>query len=78
MSDNENEIQDKGLTAPRVTLADLEAEIEELRQAIEQGEGIFHEAGDVLFSAGNVARLAGADGEPAGQLSGRGEKPGCA
>ena len=40
MSDNENEIQDKGLTAPRVTQADLEAEI----------------AAELFFTAGQAAR----------------------
>ena len=40
MSDNENEIQDKGLTAPRVTPADMEAEI----------------AAELFFTAGQAAR----------------------
>lgn len=48
-------------------LADLESEVAELRQALEQGRAleVEHEAGDVLFSAVNVARMADVDAEEA-------------
>lgn len=46
-------------------LQDLESEIAELRQALATGTDIKAEAGDILFSAANAARLAGADAEEA-------------
>ncbi len=46
-------------------LADLESEVRELRAALAQGKGEAEEAGDVLFSAVNVARLLGCDAEEA-------------
>lgn len=46
-------------------LADLESEIAELRAALASGENLPGEAGDVLFSAVNVARMAKVDAEEA-------------
>lgn len=46
-------------------LEDLASEVEELREAIATGQGIQHEAGDVVFAAVNVARHAGVDAEEA-------------
>lgn len=46
-------------------LADLESEVAELRAAIASGENLPGEAGDVLFSAVNVARMAKVDAEEA-------------
>lgn len=46
-------------------LADLESEVAELRAALAGGENLPGEAGDVLFSAVNVARMAKVDAEEA-------------
>lgn len=46
-------------------LEDLAGEVEELRQALEDGVGVEGEVGDVLFSAVNVARMVGCDAEEA-------------
>ncbi|NLW79142.1 MAG: nucleoside triphosphate pyrophosphohydrolase [Ruminococcaceae bacterium] len=46
-------------------LADLRSELEELEQAVEDGQGMQEELGDLLFSAVNVARFVGADAEEA-------------
>ena len=43
----------------------LEEELAELRQALQSGEGVEDELGDVLFSAVNAARFAGVDPEQA-------------
>lgn len=43
----------------------LEEELAELRQALQSGEGVENELGDVLFSAVNAARFAGVDPEQA-------------
>lgn len=43
----------------------LEEELGELRQALQSGEGVAEELGDVLFSAVNVARFAKVDPEQA-------------
>ena len=47
--------------------ADMQSELQELEQALasEDGQEIFHEAGDVLFSAVNLARMAGVPAEEA-------------
>lgn len=44
---------------------DLVREVEELREALQTGEGQAGEVGDVLFSAVNVARFVGVDAEEA-------------
>lgn len=49
----------------REALADLQAEVAELAQAMEQNSGEAEEAGDVLFSAVNVARMLKLDAEEA-------------
>ena len=49
--------------SPLAALQDLESELQELREAMAQGVGQAEEAGDVLFSAVNVARLLGLDAE---------------
>lgn len=56
---------DFGFTYPNAeaALLDLESEVRELREAIAQGSGQAGEAGDVLFSAVNVARLVKCDAE---------------
>ena len=48
-------------------LGDLRSEIAELEEALakEDGDGVFEEMGDVLFSAANVSRLLKADPEEA-------------
>lgn len=46
-------------------LADLESELDELREALRTGENLPGEAGEVLFSAVNVARMAKVDAEQA-------------
>ncbi len=46
-------------------MKDLDSEVAELAEAIQLGEGTRHEAGDVLFSAVNVARLLDVDAEEA-------------
>lgn len=48
-------------------LGDLRSEIAELEEALakEDGDGVFEEIGDVLFSAANVSRLLKADPEEA-------------
>ncbi|MBQ6540607.1 MAG: nucleoside triphosphate pyrophosphohydrolase [Oscillospiraceae bacterium] len=46
-------------------LEKLEEEVRELRQAIEKGEGVMDELGDVLFSAVNVSRFTDTDPEDA-------------
>lgn len=46
-------------------LGDLAGEARELEEAVAAGEGVGHEVGDVLFSAVNVARMAGIDPEEA-------------
>ncbi len=46
-------------------LADLQSEVQELQQAIDTGDGIEDEVGDVLFSATNVARMAHINAEEA-------------
>lgn len=48
-------------------MADLRSEVDELSQAIAQGDSaaIAEELGDVLFSAANVARFTGVDSEQA-------------
>lgn len=52
-----------GYSTVQDALADLESEVHELRLAVDAGEGVPHELGDVLFSAVNVARMAGMDAE---------------
>ena len=54
-----------GFAYPGVSRAiqDLEDEIAELKAALASGENVPGEVGDVLFSAANVARLAGAEAE---------------
>lgn len=53
-------------------LADLESELAELREALRTGQNLPGEAGDVLFSAVNVARMAKVDAEQAlGAATGR-------
>ena len=54
-----------GYNGPQQALEDLESEIEELKEAISQQEGIEHELGDVIFSAVNVGRHVGIDAEEA-------------
>lgn len=46
-------------------LADLDSEVEELKEAIRTGEDIEGELGDVLFSAVNVSRFVDVDSEEA-------------
>lgn len=46
-------------------LQKLEEEVRELREAVERGEGVREELGDVLFAAVKVGRFAGIDGEDA-------------
>lgn len=46
-------------------MQDLNGEVAELQQAVETGEGLQHEVGDVLFSAVNVARMLDVDAEEA-------------
>ena len=46
-------------------LEKLDEEARELRRALEDGEGVSEEIGDLLFSAVNVARFAGVDPEEA-------------
>lgn len=46
-------------------LDDLDAEVAELKEAIQSGNGRRHELGDVLFSAVNVGRHLGIDAEEA-------------
>lgn len=56
-----------GFAYPDVSaaMADLESEIAELKQAIQLGEGVSHEMGDVLFAAANVSRMLHTDPEEA-------------
>ncbi len=46
-------------------LQKLEEEVRELREAVERGEGVREELGDVLFAAVKVGRFAEVDGEEA-------------
>ena len=58
-----------GVESPALAdaLGDLRSEIAELEEALakEDGDGVFEEMGDVLFSAANVSRLLKADPEEA-------------
>ena len=58
---------DAGFDWPDISgaLLKLEEEIRELRQAVESGQGVQEELGDVLFAAVKVGRFAGIDPEEA-------------
>lgn len=60
-----------GYPGPEVAMADLKDEVAELEAAFETDGSVPHEIGDVLFSAANVARLAGIDAEEAMTQSSR-------
>lgn len=53
-------------------LADLESEVAELKAAMQTGENLVGEVGDVLFAAANVGRMLGCEPEQAlGEATGR-------
>ena len=58
---------DAGFDWPDISgaLLKLEEEVRELRQAVESGQGVQEELGDVLFAAVKVGRFAGVDPEEA-------------